>query len=585
MSYTSIIDRPRLKNEKDLFGITKYQEALVSFIRQTDTPITIAIQGEWGSGKTSLMNILKAELCEEANAPFFGIWLNTWQYSLMRSPEETLIRIIGGLTRDILKIVQANTESSKTADITQKIGKGLGMLFKSAAKISANLVSNQLGIENASDIVDNLLGANKQEEQEEAILTVRNGLEEAIQKCLDLDKTGKKGFIFFVDDLDRIDPPVAVQILELLKNIFDIKNCVFVLAIDYDVVIKGLKPKFGELTTQNEREFRSFFDKIIQLPFSMPVGTYQVNEFIADSVNTIGLLDPKEKTDPTVIADISEMAEFSVGTNPRSLKRLMNTLSLIQIINQTTGEKASQQTWEKLVNFGLVCLQVAYPRIYNILTNFPDFSKWNAEVLTQYKIAEMDEATKESLKNNEMFDEEWEQILYQICQADYYLSSRVYWISNLLNKIRTLVPDREEESFGDTIERILTLSAVTNVTTNEKPKKERKDKTGRDISKFIYKGTEYGKGRCVLAVIRDYVSQHPDITYSELEQVFPQSLQGRETFTTLEIAQSKPSTRNFIKPEDVIQLKDAVIAVSSQWGIDNFSRFMEHCRGMGIVIS
>lgn len=46
MSYTSIIDRPRPKNEKDLFGITKYQEALVSFIRQTDTPITIAIQGE-----------------------------------------------------------------------------------------------------------------------------------------------------------------------------------------------------------------------------------------------------------------------------------------------------------------------------------------------------------------------------------------------------------------------------------------------------------------------------------------------------------------------------------------------------------
>lgn len=43
----------------------------------------------------------------------------------------------------------------------------------------------------------------------------------------------------------------------------------FVLAIDYDVVIKGLKPKFGELTDANEREFRSFFDKIIQLPFSM----------------------------------------------------------------------------------------------------------------------------------------------------------------------------------------------------------------------------------------------------------------------------------------------------------------------------
>lgn len=89
----------------------------------------------------------------------------------------------------------------------------------------------------------------------------------------------KKGFILYIDDLDRIDPPVAVEILELLKNIFDLENCVFVLAIDYDVVIKGLKPKFGELTDKNEREFRSFFDKIIQLPFSMPVASYNVDTF------------------------------------------------------------------------------------------------------------------------------------------------------------------------------------------------------------------------------------------------------------------------------------------------------------------
>jgi hypothetical protein len=41
---------------------------------------------------------------------------------------------------------------------------------------------------------------------------------------------------------------------------------VFVLAIDYDVVIKGLEPKFGKFSEKNEREFRSFFDKIIQFP-------------------------------------------------------------------------------------------------------------------------------------------------------------------------------------------------------------------------------------------------------------------------------------------------------------------------------
>ena len=49
----------------------------------------------------------------------------------------------------------------------------------------------------------------------------------------------------------------AVAVLELLKNIFDIKNCVFVLAIDYQVVVKGLE-KFGKRNNENEWEFKLF---------------------------------------------------------------------------------------------------------------------------------------------------------------------------------------------------------------------------------------------------------------------------------------------------------------------------------------
>ena len=50
--------------------------------------------------------------------------------------------------------------------------------------------------------------------------------------------------------------------------------------IDYDIVVKGLESKFGPKTDENEREFRSFFDKIIQVPFSMPTGTYDIENFL-----------------------------------------------------------------------------------------------------------------------------------------------------------------------------------------------------------------------------------------------------------------------------------------------------------------
>ena len=88
---------------------------------------------------------------------------------------------------------------------------------------------------------------------------------------------------------NKLNKLASVEVLEALKNIFDIPKCVFILAIDYDVVVKGLESKFGPKTEENEREFRSFFDKIIQVPFSMPTGTYDIENFLVEKLKTIGI--------------------------------------------------------------------------------------------------------------------------------------------------------------------------------------------------------------------------------------------------------------------------------------------------------
>ena len=103
---------------------------------------------------------------------------------------------------------------------------------------------------------------------------------------------------------------------------FDVPNCIYVLAIDYDVVVKGLEGKFGKKTEENEREFRSFFDKIIQVPFSMPTGTYDIKELLIDKLSTMGIEIPKEQEQA-----FSDVVKLTVGFNPRSLKRFMNSFS------------------------------------------------------------------------------------------------------------------------------------------------------------------------------------------------------------------------------------------------------------------
>ena len=455
---TSVIDVPRKAGQTDLFGIDKYKEALVEFIETTTTPITVAIQGEWGSGKTSLMNTLKDDLCDQEGKKFHPIWLNTWQFSLMKSEEETLIAIINGLTNEIADI--ATAKDSSLESLAKKSLGILGRIAGASVKVAVNATTGQ----NVGEVVDAITG----DARDTTILKLRDSLNELIKEIL--DKGDKGGFLFFIDDLDRIDPPVAVNILELLKNIFDLDNCVFILAIDYDVVVKGLEPKFGKLTEKNEREFRSFFDKIIQLPFSMPVTSYNIDVFLEDTLNNMGYLPTDASINNEFFKNLTEIAYNSVGSNPRSLKRLVNTLSLISIINRRTGLDKGQSDVDKQINFALVCLQVAYPSIYKAVNLDPNFIQWNEDMAIKLKLRKLEEYESEKLKHSEEFDEEWEQVLYRICERDTYLKARAFNISALLNKIAEIVPKEDSAELGDYISVLLELSSVTDVQAFDKPR-------------------------------------------------------------------------------------------------------------------
>ena len=555
---SSIIDVPRKHTQEDLFGIQAYQNALIKYIRMTDTPITIALQGEWGSGKTSLMNLLRYNLCDVNDAPYFPVWINTWQYSLMKTPSQAIMSILEGI---INQIGALHTSDQKWAESKRKIGG----LFKKMASVGTKMVAGTVGIDGG--VVDDLF------EGKESAASDISQLKEEIAKLIDeaLSKdTSKQGFTFYIDDLDRIDPPVAVEILELLKNIFDLEKCVFILAIDYDVVIKGLKPKFGELTDANEREFRSFFDKIIQLPFSMPVASYSVDSFLVDALGKIEFFTDQELKDPSLAEKLSEITRLSVGTNPRSLKRLTNTLALISIIyEEQTGAQNNVTVLDKLINYSLVCIQIAYPYIYNQLTEAPDFKSWNETIASKLKLRPLTAQESEVLDKTEEFDEEWEKIVYRMCQKETFLSNRAFSVSTLLNKIAEIVGN--DDQLGEIIEATLEMSAVTNLKAFDGPMKK-PTKFNRDTSSYKFNGKVYStKKEFVNDVVMYYLSEHPGTTHEQLKEAFAFKKNMDTVFLDyneyLNILNEKGKVDFFGRRPDVptIKLADKEVVLTSQW--------------------
>ena len=457
---TSVIDIPRKKSEADLFGIQKYQNALVEFVNHSHTPLTIALQGEWGSGKTSLMNLLDDELCDKGT--FYRVWINSWQYSLMRTPEEAILKIVEGMIEQIVKTVSDNDGKNKTVENVKSIFKKISF---AGGKFLAKQIADKAGLN--PDGVDALFDGEGAEGAE--ISRMKKEIEKLITEIIEKNKDKNKlGFIFFIDDLDRIDPPVAVQILELLKNIFDLDKCIFILAIDYDVVIKGLEPKFGKLTDKNEREFRSFFDKIIQMPFSMPVASYTIDVYLMNALKNIGFISEEESTENQYKESLTELASLSVGQNPRALKRLTNTLSLINIINKHGDEQQNEIENEKIIGFAMVCLQIAYPFVYNKLIEDSNFVEWNDETALKLDLESLTDIQKERLNSTSEFDEPWEKVLFRMCQKETYSKNRAFQISRLLNKVKELVP--KDHDLGEVVASILEQSAITNLLANDKPK-------------------------------------------------------------------------------------------------------------------
>lgn len=331
--------------QEDLFNIQNYIDGLSAFIRDCETPMTLAIQGDWGTGKSSIMEMVAAKINAENKRGLYSlVSFNTWQFSQFNLGDQLPVVLLSRLLREV------SGEDEKTAATTETIKRAL---FKLSSSIVRTVTKDIVDLENLKpeDTTDLI----------EQIGKLKDNFQELIDK-----KAGEKGrVIIFVDDLDRLDPARAVELLEVLKIFLDCNKCVFVLAIDYGVVARGVKAKYGG--DFNDEKAKSFFDKIIQVPFKMPVSKYKIETFVKQHFQNMGIKINKP-------ADLKVYMDFighSIGNNPRSMKRLFNSFQLLSFVTKDaqdldgSDKTSKERDTQKL--FALLCMQSSFEKLYNYI--------------------------------------------------------------------------------------------------------------------------------------------------------------------------------------------------------------------------
>ena len=329
----------------DLFNINKHLDGLSRFIKACNTPMTISIQGSWGSGKTSIMKMVQHEIEKDVIPVFF----NTWQFSqfeLGNSLAFSMIKVFLNKLQD---------DDSFIKHFTSVCSNALTTALKSVSIYNINVDLKKCTEKTADD------------NYAEQIETLHQHFQEVVDRAC--EREHKDRVVIFVDDLDRLVPSKAVELLEVLKLFLDCKQCVFVLAIDYEVVIRGAIEKYGFASYNSEkidekernREYekgKSFFDKIIQVPFKVPVAVYDIKNYLKDGFNKINL-----KIDDNDLQDYIDLCASSIGSNPRSLKRLLNAFLLLTFIGE--GSIDLNNKYKAKLLFAALCLQQYNEKIYN----------------------------------------------------------------------------------------------------------------------------------------------------------------------------------------------------------------------------
>jgi len=352
---TGFTDTPITTSGSDTLEVRHYIESLAGFILKCETPLTISIQGEWGTGKTSAMNIIKESLDREKIPT---VWFNTWQFSQFSMQDYLAISMLNSLTNALGNPPEVKSALEKVWSVCS--GAGL-MALKGASMMAVERIAG-------GTLTGRVFGDEQVEDKDSSPLTLADDIMRlkanlAAGVAARLESVKSNRLVVFIDDLDRLEPRRAVELLEVLKNFLDVPGCVFVLAVDHSVVEQGIKAKFG--LERIDRKGRSFFDKIIQLSFNLPVAQYNTQKYIRGLIEQIGIAFDGEGGD---VESYARLVAASVGFNPRGMKRIFNLFQLLATMAESTAflhpVEGISEARKQLILFGLLCLQTGFPELY-----------------------------------------------------------------------------------------------------------------------------------------------------------------------------------------------------------------------------
>lgn len=271
--------------EKDLFGRKDFGDGLTRLIINVDDPLVIALDGQWGSGKTTFLKMWAGELRKQGfPVVFFDAFANDYMSDAFMALAGQIValadkknKLDGEKTKEFVnkaisvsKILLRGSlkVGIKAATLGALDGDVLGGVAKEVAKDIAK---------EAGDLEDKYIGEllTKQAQEKDLIESFKAALELLSDGLVDEalaaeneTNAQKMRLVIIIDELDRCRPDFALSLLERIKHFFSVQGVFFVLSVNYSQLESSVSAVYG-----NSINAHNYLQKFVH--FIFPIDSEQ----------------------------------------------------------------------------------------------------------------------------------------------------------------------------------------------------------------------------------------------------------------------------------------------------------------------
>lgn len=324
---------------------------------------SIAIDGEWGSGKTWILNELESQLDKKYLVFHYNAWENDYY-------EEPLVAILSVMIEKLNSICkQKSLYESAVDELLKETGKDLKLLLcgitKEITKIDVEKsINSKKGlikrIKKGTEIPNDI---NSMLPMQNALHTVRKNISKLAEKF---------SIILVVDELDRCLPEYAIKVLERLHHVCNEMPVFQIIAIDKKQLADGISKVYGKIhinkqgnTEQHILQFAdSYLLKFIDVSIPLLNGVNKIDLSILKGLEEIfePYVRPNNANKELIVFDDKFLLDFIMvlfgGIDKRTMEKVLSLVKTCHELTLASGATMEYYMYPHLVYEVLFCIQV-----------------------------------------------------------------------------------------------------------------------------------------------------------------------------------------------------------------------------------